>query len=452
MSKLIPWAYKTPGYLKHTANKKSCFHAKTRKTNSYLIAAFCCIATILTASACTISNDGTTPSTVITLPDQDDTEDTTTTTEPSEETTDPSQDEPQQDGQTDDEIGDSTDTDTSEPEAVESLAIVLAQPHPGTMRGELTSYLSEEFPYEIEPTSTRLTTRLTARFESDAEGDVAVSGHIPTENDPELAQDTEMEFRYVGDDKVYRRWSVIDSEETEHTWQSLNIVGTEDNEDAPDAQEAELLDRILCVFPFEFADNTFIQCDPYRSSLVLLESAQNAKILDVEDVRDTQTLAIGFQMPLREMSEALIESYKILAEQMIALYSTIDFDELLGDTDGDLGSPLDEDTDLMAAYTEAINSINSAITLLENADLEVHVNVDTEGRIRRIVIHIGAAFKEMLEMLESEQGIGDSEKTALEDLQYILEFYDFGADISVEAPSQEQISDSVTWPPVFNQS
>ena len=447
MSKLSPWAYEALGYLKHTATKKAAFIAKPRKTNSYLIAAFCCIATISTASACTIGDDGTTPSPAITFPDQDDAEDTTTTTEPSEETTDP-----QQDSQTDDEIGDLADTDMSEPEAVESLAVVLAQPHPGTMRGESTSYLSEQFPYEIEP----VPTLLTARFESDAEGDVAVLGHIPTKNDPELAQDTEMEFRYVGDDTVYRRWTRVGSEEAEHTWQPLiiNTVGAEDNEEAPDAQEAELLERILCVFPFEFEGNTFIQCDPYRSSLVLLESAQNAQVLGVEDVRDVETLVIGFQMPLTEMSESLIESYKSLAEQMIALYSTIDFDELLssGDPSGDLGSLLDEDTDLAAAYTEAIDSINSAVALLENADLEVHVNVDAEARIRRIVIDIGAAFDEMLEMLESEQGIGDSETAAIEDFQYIMEFYDFGADISVEAPAQEQISDSATWPPVFNQS
>lgn len=417
MSELSPWAYEALGYLKTTATKKAASLLNPRKTNSYLIAVFCCIATISTVSACTISDDGTTPSPAITFPD---------------------------------EIGDSTDTDMSEPEAVESLAVVLAQPHPGTMRGEFISYLSEQFPYVIEP----VPTLLTARFESDAEGDVAVLGHIPTKNDPELAQDTEMEFRYVGDGKVYRRWSTVDSEEAEHIWQPLNTVGAEDNEETPDTQEAELLERILCVFPFEFEGNTFIPCDPYRDSLVLLESAHNAQILRVEDVRDVQTLAIGFEMPLTEMSESLIESYKALAEQMIELYSTIDLEELLGsvESSGDLGSLLDEDTDLTAAYTEAIDSINSAVALLENADLEVHVNVDTEGRIRRMVIDIGAAFEEMLEMLESEQGIDDSETAPLDDFQYIMEFYDFGADISVEAPAQEQISDSATWPPVFNQS
>ncbi len=239
---------------------------------------------------------------------------------------------------------------------------------------------------------------LSTSFESDAEGDLAATVEIPPGMDPEFPGGANAEMRYVGG-TVYLRPPVDAA--------TLAELGVDEawyvTEPAPDGDPmAQVMGSagVMCIFP-QAMDQAFEDCDPLGDTGTFLEAAREAEIVGREDVRGTEATRVSFVVSLMD-----------LAGDALGMGSDED--------DADTGDGAFDDT-ASDPFAEGLEQIFGFL----DADFEVEVWIDDESLIRRLVFDLASMFADL--------GMPSSPIT--------VEFYDFDADISVDAPPPEAIVD-----------
>ena len=237
---------------------------------------------------------------------------------------------------------------------------------------------------------------LRAGFEVDADGDLAVTFELPAGFDPELPDGGVGETRYV-DGVTYVRPVISDEMAAElgvgdgEAWYIADLEAVED----PTVEMLGAAGGIMCVFPQMEAP---LDCDPLAETLTLFEAAHEAEVVGREEVRGVQTTRIRFQAALSAMAADMAPDGESVSPE-----GEGSEDEVFGDFFG-----------------------------LMDASLAAEVWLDDEGLIRRLTIDLFSIFA----------GLADPDDAETPSILVTLEFYDFGADISVDAPPPETIVDN----------
>lgn len=276
---------------------------------------------------------------------------------------------------------------------VEALvAVALAQLDKLSVRTEMTMEFLPGF-------------GLRATVESDADGDVATQLSIPPGLDPVLVDGAQIDVRTVsGVDYVRLPASEALLEElgVAEAWYVVEpdapLVG-------PFADTLSMADGLLCTGNAEADD-----CDPRAGAGDLLRVAQDLQLVGREEVRGVGTTRVRFSVSLADLyGEAFggLGGLDDVEESEGAFFddgSSELFDEGLGDLFGFLDAPF-----------------------------EVEVWIDDDSLARRLSYDVSALFGGLAE--------GDDMVPAL---LIVLEFYDYDADISVEAPPPEMIIEDLS--------
>ncbi len=246
---------------------------------------------------------------------------------------------------------------------------------------------------------------LPARFESDTDGDLAVMIELPSGSDPRFPEGADAEFRYVGG-VIYVRPPVPAETLAElgidEAWHTAEPFTTGDP--ATDAMASG--GDLMCVFPLS-VDTLAPECDPLGDIGTILSGARNPQIIGREDVRGTEATRVSLQLSLLDMiGEALGEPF---GED---------------ETDTPDGEFFDEgSTDPLAGALEEILS-------MFDTGFEVEIWIDDDNLVRRLSFDVAAMLA----------GFADPDEVVPASL-LTVEFYDFDADISVEAPPPELVVD-----------
>ena len=273
------------------------------------------------------------------------------------------------------------------------LASALTQLDGVAVRGEATFDLAPGF-------------ELSTSFESDVEGDLAAVVELPPGFDPEATSGGEAEFRYVGG-AVYVRPPVSEATLAELGLDEAWFVAELPPPD-PMSDVVGSAGGLLCVFP-QTADVFFDQCDPLGDAAGLLEVARDPVIVGREVVRGTEATRVRFQVSLRDLAGG-------------ALGETFGVDE--ADADSDDGAFFDDSSsDPLAEGMEEFFS-------LLDSGFQAEAWIDGDSLIRRLAFDLASMFAGLA---GPDEGIPSSVIT--------IEFFDFGADIEVDAPPPEAIVD-----------
>ena len=245
---------------------------------------------------------------------------------------------------------------------------------------------------------------LSAHFESDADGDVAVTVELPPGLDPEFPGGGEDELRYVGG-VVYVRPAV--SAETladlgvDEAWfVAESAAGGDPMSDAMGSAGG-----VMCMFSQVIVE-PFADCDPLGETGTFLEAASEAEIVGREDVRGVEATRVRFLVSLLDLAGE-------------ALGMELDEDDA-GTSEGVF------DDSASDPFAEGLEQIFGFL----DADFEVEVWIDDENLIRRQTFDLASLVA----------GLAGPDAEIPSSL-ITLEFYDFDADISVEAPPPEAIVD-----------
>ena len=242
-------------------------------------------------------------------------------------------------------------------------------------------------------------------FESDAEGDLAAMIELPPGMDPEFPGGADSEMRYVGG-AVYVRPPV--------TAETLAELGVDEAwymaepfaDDDPFSNAMASGGGMMCIFP-EPGAAPFAECDPLGEIGTFLEGAGNPEIVGREDVRGTEATRVRFQISLMDL-----------------------MGEAMGPTSGedDAGTSEGEffDDSTTDPFAEGMEEFFSML----DTGFEVEVWIDDESLIRRLAYDLASMFA----------GLAGPDEAVPSSL-ITVEFYDFDADISVEAPPPEAIVD-----------
>ena len=227
---------------------------------------------------------------------------------------------------------------------------------------------------------------LSTRFEFDADGDLAATFEFPPGMSPEFA-----EVRYV-DGKQYLRPLAGTEAEGGLAW-FIAEPGTA-GQPGPEEQLS-----LLCAFPpMQMADAPAADCDPRAEMATFLAAAGDAVVVGREDVRGVQTTRVSFRVSLLDLAGD-------------ALGAAPDS----GDTEG-------FDSEGIAGVFEE---------MLSGMGIDVEFWIDDDTLIRRMSLDLAT----LLMAFVGEEA-DDTPQILL-----TLEFYDFDADISVEAPPPESVTD-----------
>ena len=163
----------------------------------------------------------------------------------------------------------------------------------------------------------------------------------------------------------------------------------------------------MCVFP-EGVDGAYDGCDPLGETGAFLEAASEAEVTGREDVRGVGTTSVRFTVSLLDLvGEAL---------GMVPDDGETAEDGAFDDTASD---PFAEGLDQFLGFLDS--------------GLEAEVWIDDENLVRRLAFDPASMFA----------GLADGDAGAVVPSSPVtLEFYDFDADISVDAPPPEVIVDS----------
>ena len=277
--------------------------------------------------------------------------------------------------------------DSDEPDGSPGAEALLASVATGlagrSVRGEATV----EAPVDTGPTGV-----LTTRFELDAEGDLATTLEIPPGVEPDLPQGGETQFRYVGGEQYLMVPEPI------ATSMGLDagggpvwlIVKTSAIDGAP--TQGEL--GVLCVFP-QLEEAPTPECDPVAGASNLAAVAEGAAVVGREEVRGVETTRVSFAVPLLKM----------------------------------LGEALGDIPDDTAEMVEAEAFAGMFEELLSGLEITAEFWIDDNSLIRRMSLDLSAMMMEF----------PGTESDDLPSFSLTLEFYDFDADISVEAPPPELV-------------
>ena len=262
------------------------------------------------------------------------------------------------------------------------LAAATTQLDGRSVRGEATLAL----PAEAGPTGP-----LSASFEFDADGDLAVTVELPPGMDPEFPDGGDAEVRYVGGVQ-YIRPLVGTEAEGGLAW----FIAEPGTAGQPE-MEGQL--SLLCVFPqMQMADAPAADCDPRAEMATLVAAARDAVVVGREDVRGVQTTRVSFRVSLLDLA---------------------------GDAPG--AAPDSGDTEGFGS--EGIAGVFEE--MLSGMGIDVEFWIDDDTLIRRMSLDLATMLMAFV----------DEEADDMPQLLLTLEFYDFDADISVEAPPPESVTD-----------
>ena len=286
---------------------------------------------------------------------------------------------PEPDGSTD-----ATDTpaDVVSPEAGDAEALLAAattQLAGRSVRGEATLAL---------PAEAGSPGALSARFEFDADGDLAVTVELPPGMDPEFPEGGDAEVRYVGGEQYIRPPTGTEAQGGP-TWfiAEAGMAGQPGPEDQL---------GLLCVFP-QMADAPAADCDPLAEAASLVSAASDAVVVGREEVRGVQTTRVGFRVSLLDLAGD-------------ALGAAPDS----GDSEGF------DSEGIAGAFEE----------MLSGLAMDVELWIDDDTLIRRMSLDLATLLMGFV-----------GEEADMPQFLLTLEFYDFDADISVEAPPPESVTD-----------
>ncbi|MXZ53413.1 MAG: hypothetical protein F4Z34_09540 [Acidimicrobiaceae bacterium] len=282
--------------------------------------------------------------------------------------------------------------DAAPVDAATLLASTTTQLDGRSVRGEATFDLAPGF-------------GLSTSFEYDAEGDLAAMIELPPGVDPEFPAGADAEFRYVGG-VIYARPPVpaetLAELGVDEAWYIAEPLSTGD----PFGDAMASGGGMMCIFP-QSADALLAECDPLGDVGILLEGARDPEIVGREDVRGTEATRVRFQMSLMDL-----------------------VGEALGQTSGeeDDGTPEGELFD--ESSTDPFAEGMEAFFAMLDTGFEVEVWIDDDNLIRRLAYDLASMFA----------GLAGPDEVIPSSL-ITVEFFDFDADISVEAPPPETIVD-----------
>ena len=281
-------------------------------------------------------------------------------------------------------------TDAAPADAATLLASATTTLEGRSVRGEATFELAPGF-------------ELSTSFESDAEGDLSATVEIPPGFEPEFPGGAEAEMRYVGG-VVYVRPAVTAETLAElgldEAWFLPEPVGD------PIAASLQSAGGVMCIFP-QAIDEAFEDCDPLGDTGTFLEAASEPEIVGHQDVRGVETTRVRFLVSLMD-----------LAGEALGMETEAD--------DGEAGAFDDSASD---PFAEGFDQI---FGFLDDAAFEVEVWIDDDSLIRRLAFDLASMFAGLA---------GGDAGAEMPSSLITLEFYDFDADISVDAPPPEAIVD-----------
>ena len=225
---------------------------------------------------------------------------------------------------------------------------------------------------------------LTSRFESDADGDLSVRIEIEPGMDPQFPDGGVAEIRYAGREAYVRMTGAAGAPaavqaSVDADGRSAWFVAA--SESSGDPRWSEGIAALLCVLPQLNPDVSW-GCAPLSSVAALLATASGATAAGSDTIREVPTTRVEFRVPLT------------------GLYPASFVDEL-------------EETLEARGDALANEDLEQLSELLRGIVAEAWI--DGSGLVRRLV----------LDLLP---------------VQLIVEFYDFDADIAVDAPPPEQVA------------
>ena len=226
---------------------------------------------------------------------------------------------------------------------------------------------------------------LTSRFESDADGDLSVRIEFEPGMDPQFPDGGVAELRYAGREAYVRTTGAADAPaaveaSVDADGRSAWFVAA--SESSGDPRRSEGIAALPCVLPQSNPDEVSWDCDPLSSIAALLATASEAKVAGRDTIRGVPTTKVAFRVPLTELYPASFVD---------------DLEETL-ETRGD--ALASEDFEQLSEFLRGIAA---------------EAWIDGSGLVRRLVLDFLSA-------------------------QFIVEFYDFDADIAVDAPPPEQVA------------
>ena len=272
------------------------------------------------------------------------------------------------------------------------LASVTTQLDGRSVRGEATIELAPGF-------------KLSTSFESDADGDLVATVEIPPGLDPEFPSGAEAEVRYVGGTTYVRpplsAEALADLGVDEAWFVPEPVAGGDPMGDAMGS-----VGGVTCIFP-QAIEEPFTACDPLGDTGAFLEAASKAEIIGREDVRGVEATRVRFLVSLRDLAGEALGA-------------------VLGEDDAEASEGGAFDDSASDPFAEGLEQIFGFL----DADLEVEVWIDDENLIRRQAFDLASLFA----------GLAGPDAEMPSSL-ITVEFYDFDADISVDAPPPETIID-----------
>lgn len=245
----------------------------------------------------------------------------------------------------------------------------------------------------------------TTSLESDADGDLAVWVELLLGEDTGFSGRADTEMRYVGCE-VYVRPAV--------TAETLAELGVDEawyvDEPIPggDAMRDSMAPAgLMWAFPQMLDGRPAGGCNPLGDTQAFLAAASEAEIVGREDVRGVETTRVRFLVSLLDLAG-----------------------DVLGAEPDDGGGTSEAgafDDTASDPFAEGLDQIFGFL----DADLEAEVWIDDEGLIRRLTYDLASLFA----------GLAGLEAGEMPSSLVTLEFYDFDAAISVDAPPPEVIVD-----------
>ena len=154
---------------------------------------------------------------------------------------------------------------------------------------------------------------------------------------------------------------------------------------------------LLCVFP-QMAEAPAVDCDPLAAAATLISAASDAVVVGPEEVRGVQTTRVSFTVSLLDLAV-----------------------DALGAAPDSGDSEVFESDDIAGAFEEMFSGLG----------IDVELWIDDDTLIRRMSLDLATLLI----------GFVGEEADDMPQFLMTLEFYDFDADISVDAPPPESVTD-----------
>ena len=282
--------------------------------------------------------------------------------------------------------------DAARVDAEALLASATTQLEGRSVRGEATMELAPGF-------------GLSTSFESDAEGDLASAFELPPGFDPEFPTGASAEMRFVGGVTYLRppaSAEVLAELGLDEAWYVAEPAAAGD----PIAQAMGSV-VVTCVFP-QMGTEPVGDCDPLGGSSIFLEAASGAEVVGRENVRGVEATRVRFLVSLLDLAG---EGLGIAPDDDEASDGGV-FDDTASDP-----------------FAEGLEQIFGFL----DAEFEVEMWIDDESLIRRLSFDLASMLAGI---------VGPEAEAEMPSSLITLEFYDFDADISVDAPPPELIVDA----------